>query len=220
MTATVYEPKGWQQAILRDLRAPVTPANVAFENAWFDEEHGPSGAMGGYNQGGAYNPFDTTLGSPQSGGGAPKGSTVYNSVGVMNYPSASAGISETVKTLDEPPYRALVAGLRSGSLSLAQLEQLENQSPWGTAFPHPSNTPPAVPGSGPGSISATLTSYPGGNLDPLNWGSAVGSAVWSGLGKVLLEIALVGLGGALVVVGGYKAAGKPMPTKLAGLAVA
>ncbi|MHB8431030.1 MAG: hypothetical protein ACYDDZ_10975 [Acidimicrobiales bacterium] len=221
---SVQEPSGWQKALLSDLGAPATAANIELENAWFDEEHGgpginPHGLMGGVNQGGAYNPFDTTLGSPEAGGGAPKGSSVYNSVGVMNYPSASVGIQETVRTLEEPAYANLLSGIRSGHDSLQTLEELENQSPWGSAFTNPSNTPWGVPGTGSGTMSASLTSFPGGGWDPLNWpaeaasGAASGiSGVMNGLFKILLEITFVGLGAGLIIVGGYKAAGKDLPS--------
>jgi hypothetical protein len=230
MSASVLMPKGWEDQLLKALGAPTTTADVEFEDAWFDEEHGSSGETGGFDQGGAYNPFDTTLGSPQAGGGAPPGSTVYNSVGVMSYPSWDAGMTETVKTLEEPAYANLVAMIRGGHASLAQLETAEDATPWGTAFPNPSNTPPVVPGNSGKSINAKLTSFPGGPYDPLNWPGdilgAAGKAASAGakslldpIGHMLLELVFVAMGAGLVIVGGFITAGKKPSDALAVLPI-
>jgi len=128
-------PAGWIVQLLRALNAPLTPDNFQFAEQWFQEEHGgpspnPQEQTGGYDQGGAYNPWDTTLQEP--------GSTTYNSVGVQNYPDWQTGIKATVDTLlDSSPsygYAAIVQALRSGA-SLTQLESVEDASSWGTAFP-------------------------------------------------------------------------------------
>lgn len=71
--------------------------------------------------------------------------------------------------------------------------------------------------TGSGSLTDT---YPGGSLDPLNWPGEAAGSLESSLGRLLLEGGIVLLGVALVVVGGYVAAGKKPPsiTSAAGLA--
>lgn len=87
---------GWEAAVLRQVKAPVTKANVAWLDAWQQSEGG----------GAAYNPLNTTE--------AANGASDYNSVGVKNYPSASSGAEATGATL-LGWYPAIVAALRSGN---------------------------------------------------------------------------------------------------------
>lgn len=87
---------GWELALLHALGAPTTTENVAFLHAWQRAEGGTA----------RFNPLNTT----QSYGGA----TNYNSVGVKNYPSATAGTSATTSTLLNGRYPTVVAALRSG----------------------------------------------------------------------------------------------------------
>lgn len=216
---SVELPPGWEEEFNSTAGIPDTVANVEVENAWWDEEHGSSGISGGYDQGGEWNLFDTTLPMPAGlyGGVEEPASTTYNSVGVQNYNSLAQGIAANVETLEEPYYTTFLADLRAGKDTLAQLEEAEDATPWGTAFTSPSNTPWAVPGSSGANVSGvTLTDFPGGSNDPLNWpseiagaaGSAASSSISSALssilapvGVVLLKLTLTAIGGGLVVVG-------------------
>lgn len=200
-------PAGWENALAEDLGAAPSKVLTQFFDEWALVEHGSeSGPWGGVNQGGAYNPFDTTLPEP--------GASTYNSIGVKNYVSASQGLSATASTLEEPAYTNLLEKIRSGDSTLASLEEAENATPWGTTFPDVGTPPPASSsGSSSSSVPAETTSF----LGIPNPFSGAENAVLS----FLAEMAFVGIGGALVVVGGYKAAGKPVPIKaLAGLAAA
>lgn len=213
MSQSVQIPPNWKAGLDKAIGAPPTPALDEFENTWFDVEHGDTGLTGGFDQGGRYNPFDTTLKVP--------GSTSYNAAGVQNYPSATVGIEATAATLEEPAYRNLLSEMRSGHASLAQLEDAENASPWGSAF---SSVPEDMPAPGTGAVPANLDSI---KIPSQFFGGLAGtnvkvpsplSSISGGIGTVILEGLFIAIGGALVVAGGYKAAGKPMPAKLAGLA--
>jgi hypothetical protein len=84
-------------AILKTLRAPVTQANIQSLVHWQTLEGANS-----YN-----NPLNTTLHTSGSVG-------VFNSVGVQEYSSPTAGIQATVATL-ESGYGAIIAALRAGN---------------------------------------------------------------------------------------------------------
>lgn len=106
----------WQQRLLSQLQAPVTPANLDFVNAWQRAEGGTA----------SNNPFNTTLRAP--------GVTPYNTNNgfpVWNYPSAQAGLKATVSTLNEPRYRALLTAMQH-SRQPAALAALRS-SPWGSS---------------------------------------------------------------------------------------
>lgn len=199
-------PSNWELELEQDLKAPDSPATMQFFDAWAHEEHGSiDGPWGGYDQGGAFNPFDTTLSEP--------GATDYNSVGVKNYTSEAQGLEATASTLEEAPYATLLADIRSGA-SLITLEEAEDASPWGTAFPDVPTLPPSGGGgssggsssSGSGSTSATLTSW----WNPFSWLGDAASAGETTLLRGLLEMLFIAIGGALIVVGGYKMAGRDL----------
>lgn len=200
-------PSNWEQELEGELGAPDAPATKEFFDAWAQEEHGSvDGPWGGYDQGGAFNPFDTTLGEP--------GATDYNSVGVKSYTSEAQGLEATASTLEEAPYANLLADIRSGA-SLATLEQAEDASPWGTAFPDVPTYPPSGSGSSgsSGTPAATLDSNPI---------SDVTSAITNPILQAVLRMVFVAIGGGLVIVGGFKMAGQDPSSllKLAPLAVA
>lgn len=88
---------GWQAAILKAIKAPVTATNVKWLTAWQASEGGTA----------ANNPLNTT----QPAGGA----TNYNSIGVKNYPTAASGAAATAATLLNGRYPSIVAALRSGN---------------------------------------------------------------------------------------------------------
>jgi len=122
----------WQARLLQRIGAPVTQNGVRFLNAWLRAEGGSA----------TNNPFNTTL--PYAGAGS------YNSVGVRNYPTAQAGLEATAKTLLDPRYRAIVAGLRSGADPRVDARALA-ASPWGTGdlVLKILGSPPATSGAGP-----------------------------------------------------------------------
>lgn len=212
MTTPVQMPRGWQSSLLSALGAPPSDTeDEIFLDNWFDIEHGappanPESLTGGYNEGGAFNPFDTTLRA--------KGSSSYNSVGVQNYPSFKEGEAATVATLEEPQYKSLLAELRSGHASVAALERTEDASPWGTAFPSPSNAELPVPKTSsaiaPHVTKAELASFWSqigqGVVNPGITGAKAGSAIsgllntssWKGL---LLELAFIGGGIGILALG-------------------
>lgn len=88
------------RAMLADMGAPATAANLASLEAWLPHEQPwPSLAT--------WNPLDSTQPMP--------GSTVYNSVGVQNYPTASEGAEADARTLENGYYPSILAALRNGS---------------------------------------------------------------------------------------------------------
>jgi murein DD-endopeptidase MepM/ murein hydrolase activator NlpD len=101
-------------ALLGQLKAPETPANTTFLNAWQRAE----GTQAGFN------PLATTLPLP--------GATSFNSAGVRNYPNFPTGLRATAQTLLNGRYDPIVSGLRSGTATAVQLAQAVADSPWGT----------------------------------------------------------------------------------------
>jgi hypothetical protein len=86
----------WARAELRALGDPRTPADVTSLVAWQNREGG----------GGANNPLNTTEPAP--------GSTVFNSVGVQNYPAPGEGVAATAVTLRNGNYGDILSALASG----------------------------------------------------------------------------------------------------------
>jgi hypothetical protein len=97
------EPAFWA-AVLADLGAPDTGANVASLTAWADRE-GPWGTVG------QWNPLDTTLTEP----GSWAFNTFSDGLHVQSYPSASEGAEATAATLADG-YPLITAALRSGDV--------------------------------------------------------------------------------------------------------
>ncbi len=87
----------WYRDVLAGLNAPDTAKTELFLNVWQTYEQ--SGAQN--------NPLNTTEPWP--------GATVFNSAGVKNYPTPSAGTGATVATLENGNYPNVVAALRSGN---------------------------------------------------------------------------------------------------------
>lgn len=94
----VHAARGWEKALLRALRVPVTKENVQWLDAWAITERGNA----------TNNPLNTT--EPV------RGATVLagNSSGVKNYPTAAAGVAATAKTI-EKYHPAIMAALHSGN---------------------------------------------------------------------------------------------------------
>jgi len=139
--------QGWQQQVLAGVKAPVTPQNLQFLNAWAQAEGGSA----------ANNPFNTTQSAP--------GATSYNSVGVRNFVSPAQGVQATIDTLNNGNYANILGALRNGSSAMSAAQAVAN-SPWGTgqgvvnvlggSVPQPGGATPsmyppqaAVPGASP-----------------------------------------------------------------------
>jgi len=132
MSPSGIPPKGWITTLENQEKIPHTQNNRIFFQDWALAEHGNVPAWGGYMEGGAYNPFDSTLGSPESGyTSPPPGASEYNSIGVMNYANTAQGLDFTAMALNEPAYANLLADLRSGKYSVPDLEIAEGNSGWG-----------------------------------------------------------------------------------------
>jgi hypothetical protein len=89
------------KAVLADMGAPASTANINSLSSWFKREFAqwPPNA--------SYNPMATTQKMP--------GSTQYNSVGVQNYPNATTGAQATAQTLMNPHYPKIAAALKAGT---------------------------------------------------------------------------------------------------------
>jgi len=102
----------WQaaQAILQGLGAPITATNLQLVAAWSycEKPHG-SGAAWEWN-----NPLNTT--QPGFGGSVVPGD--WNTAGVKQYPTQTAGIQATVATLTNGDYPVLVQALQQSNPSL------------------------------------------------------------------------------------------------------
>jgi hypothetical protein len=96
------------QAVLTDLHAPATSANVASVEAWVRHETSWPPAA-------ANNPLNSTLPEP--------GSTVFNTITlagggvihVQNYPDAAEGAAATAATIANGNYPHITAGLDDGT---------------------------------------------------------------------------------------------------------
>ena len=163
--------KGWQGALLKQLGAPATRANLKFLNAWAQAEGGSA----------SYNPFNTTQGA--------SGASDYNSVGVKNYGSPGQGIHATAQTLLNGRYNPIVSGLRSGHATATQLATEVAHSPWGTG-----SGVLRVLGSGPVPIQAG-SSAPLQALHRLTGGGGGGNSPASLLSSFLLQEAQAQLSG-------------------------
>ncbi len=74
------------RAVLKQLHAPATPANLTHLEAWAHAESGPTGFGAGRN-----NPLNSTFAAPGAG--------CFNSVCVRNYVSPAQGIQMTAATI-------------------------------------------------------------------------------------------------------------------------
>lgn len=89
------------RAVLGDLGAPATQADVTSLASWFPHEF-PS-----WPPSASWNPMASTMQMP--------GSTVFNSVGVQNYTTPSEGAQATAATLADGWYPQILAALKSGA---------------------------------------------------------------------------------------------------------
>lgn len=182
--------RAWAEAVLRAIRAPVTPNNVQLLDAWSRAEGGRA----------ANNPLNTTQAAP--------GATNMNSAGVKNYPSPAAGVAATVATLTNGRYGTILSNLRANAPA-TQTARAIAASPWGTGSGVSrvlgDRTPPPSSVGAPLAVNGTATDFSTNPLlNPLGWaeqqaGNAAGNAVSAALAPLwalLLygTMTLVGLG--------------------------
>ena len=161
--------------------------------AWFDQEGGH------WNNSARYNPLNTTLEMPGAGNTGSQGN-------IKVYTSWQQGIDATVKTLQMPAYKSIIASLKAGSGTA--FENAVNSSPWGTHFPG------GVVGSAPAKETAAqheqtikeLTLQPGapgslagGAVEAAK--AAVSTRIFKDLTKFALYAALLIIGAVLVIYG-------------------
>jgi hypothetical protein len=92
------------KAVLTDLHAPTTAANVTSVEAWVRHETSWPPAA-------ANNPLDSTLPEP----GSTWFNTVQPGVHVQNYPDAAEGAAATAATIANGRYPHITAGLAGGT---------------------------------------------------------------------------------------------------------
>lgn len=195
-------PKAWAQDLLSLIGAPRTPGNVQFVYDW-EKSEGGGGKFNPLNQGPVPGqPGLTTTGS-QFGGGA------------ADFASWSAGLQGASDYLHMPNFQPILNNLKANNPVGARSALIA--SPWaashyggGSAF---SNAP--VPGgkaSLPG-VTASLTSAPGGALNPSNWPSELLGGIAQSAGAkstqdFLIRTGLIVLGGLLLIVAVVVLAGR------------
>jgi hypothetical protein len=136
-------PDAWANTLLQRLGVHPSPGATRALIGWAKAEGGH------WNNSASFNPLNTTLGLP--------GARPINGVGVKAYRSWRQGLRATVRTLEMPAYRGIVAGLRAGNPRA--VADAISRSPWGTnsALIHA-----AIGAASPGG-SQTLNVGGGGN---------------------------------------------------------
>jgi hypothetical protein len=109
----------WARLFLSRIRAPITHKNLVAMVAWMAAEGGPQTRQA------TWNPLNTTM--PWTG------STIFNAVGVRNYPSLNDGLEASIKTIKLPGvgYEAIIRRLRKSANPGRTLDAVETSS-WGT----------------------------------------------------------------------------------------
>lgn len=125
-TPTIDSPSSFAFALLRRGALPATGSNVCSVLAWETAEGGQF--VAGASQ---YNPLNTTKSMP--------GDSIFNSVGVRNYPDWNTGLEATWLTLESGFYDQIRAALQQGSDAIGVLTAI-TASPWGTKFPDPAGS--------------------------------------------------------------------------------
>lgn len=97
----------WISYVILKLGVPYNAANRKFLLGWWHAEGGNNGPNGNIWPSAKYNWLNSNL--PWVG------STIYNSVGIRNYPSWTAGVQATVQTLKLARYADIVAAMKSGA---------------------------------------------------------------------------------------------------------
>jgi hypothetical protein len=187
------------QQILSRIGIKPTAASVSKLVAWFDQEGG------NWENSAKYNPLNTTLAEPGAGNTGSQGN-------IKVYTSWEQGVEATVKTLQAPAYKTILATLASGTGTA--FEDAVNASPWGTKFPGNGN---AVGHSKPAGYENVIGGILPGPEQALS--EAVSNPFgfsWEKLGEFALTSMLLLVGAVLVVYGIMVAvkprgSGMPMP---------
>lgn len=124
---------GWEDALLRALKCPVTNVSSLALSLWAASEGMPSYA---------HNWLATT----RSGFGGYK----YNKAGVWVYPTFAAGIAATAATISQHNMADILTALRKAQ-SLAKIYKAINASPWCKGCQH---------GTYPSALLVYLTQHP------------------------------------------------------------
>lgn len=148
LTPLTGAPAGeWAGAILEALDAPVNDANVYSFAGWFREEGG----------GGENNPMNSSQGDyPDTPGD-------WNVDHVKNYPTPEIGVTETVATLKNGYYPAIIAAFRAGlGLEHPSAEAAAELGTWSGGGYHSISPvvvpmPPKPPVKPSGTVKATIT---------------------------------------------------------------
>lgn len=215
--ANITSPLDFAKAFLAQYFPNVTPAQAAndeaFLVAWQQAEGNPGW--------GYHNPFNTTQKEAGSGSGV---------VGITNFPDWATGLKGTYDALMSG-HGAWYASIRGDLAAGANPQQTAADlaaTPWASghygataaapggsvgrilgsagfnpAGVHPQNPTGSTASSS--SASATLTDFPGGSLDPLNWASDAASSaakpIIEWIDSFAIRAALVVFGGLALLVG-------------------
>lgn len=120
---TIDSPTSFAFALLRRGSLPATGSNVCSVLAWETAEGGQF--VTGASQ---FNPLNTTKPMP--------GDSIFNSVGVRNYPDWATGLEATWLTLEAGFYDGIRSALQRGGDAIGVLTAI-TASPWGTKFADP-----------------------------------------------------------------------------------
>lgn len=107
----------WAKDFITRLGVPDTSENERAVVAWERAEGGH------FVNDARFNPLNTTMRAPGSGG--------MNSVGVQSYPDYETGMAATLATIRLPFYEQVIAALRAGD-SAENVVRAIGESPWGT----------------------------------------------------------------------------------------
>ncbi len=143
LATEISSPGEWALALLQLGNWPLTGSNLRALIAWEAAEGGSFTP-----QGSKFNPLNTTM--PAAG------ATIFNSVGVKNFPDWATGLDATLRTLAMPFYTEIRAALTAGKDPVAVLAAVD-ASPWGTKFADPAAGLATFGGSLPADFDSRLS---------------------------------------------------------------
>lgn len=206
-SVTISGSTDWSKALLTELGAPLTQANVDALNAWQTAE-GQWSSTGQFNTSQQHNPLNLETdaqglpGAPPNGYG---GQQICDNNGACtwSYPDYASGIAGTVAYLSQPSMANVLAVLKAGG-GLAALSAAVVQSGWGTG-PFAGSSTADIQGAGQPQ-TATLTGVPGGSLPvigPLISGAAAANNFFGDLtSPTFWRRILMGAAGVALITGG------------------
>lgn len=192
----------WSTALLRMLRAPETPANYKFLNAWATREHKGGPALSD----GSNNPFFTTAGGSSTVGPIKSGSFPYwNSIGVAKYPKLTIGVYANAYHI-QTGYPNIAAALRSGNpASFANNQGFQTDLKRWSGSGYSSIAGVGAPAGpvGPTVDSAKIAKDALGSFGSSGIGSKIGDAAKGGLEKIPGVKQGEAIAGGIADVGGF-----------------